>query len=57
MVEVLSMYGYGPLKPVKAILRRGMGKRENNRGDELNKVQYVYLWKYYHETPSKAIIH
>jgi hypothetical protein len=38
------MYEYGPLKPVKVILRRGMGKRENNGGDEPNQVSfYTYV--------------
>jgi hypothetical protein len=30
------MYEYGTMKPVKAILRRGWGRRNNNGGDEAN---------------------
>jgi hypothetical protein len=32
----LYIYEYGALKPIKAILRRGREKRENNVGDEPN---------------------
>jgi hypothetical protein len=47
MVEVfLFMYEYGTLKPVKVILRRGMGgEGENNGGNKPNGVQYMCLWK------------
>jgi hypothetical protein len=39
------MYEYGTLKPVKIILRMGLGvKRENNRGDKPNwGIVYVYM--------------
>jgi hypothetical protein len=30
------MYEYGTLKPVEVILRKGMGRRDNNGGDEPN---------------------
>jgi hypothetical protein len=37
------MYGYGTLKSVKAILRRGRVKRENNGGYEHNRdTLYTY---------------
>jgi hypothetical protein len=32
----LSIYEYGTLKPVKVILRKVRGKRENNEEDELS---------------------
>jgi hypothetical protein len=38
------MYEHGTLKPVKVILTREWGKRENNREDEPNWVTiYVYM--------------
>jgi hypothetical protein len=38
------MYKYGTLKPVKVILRKRVGKRENNGRDEANKgTIYAYM--------------
>jgi hypothetical protein len=47
------MYEYGTLKSVEVILRRGMGKREDNGGDELNQgTLYTYL-----EMPQQNILY
>jgi hypothetical protein len=38
------MYAYGTLKPGEVILSRGVEKRDNNGGNELNwVVMYVYM--------------
>jgi hypothetical protein len=38
------MYEYETLKPIKSILRRVRGKRENNGGDEPNLgTLYMYM--------------
>jgi hypothetical protein len=53
----LYTYEYGTLKPVKAILRRESGKRENDEGAEPNQgATYVYM-EIYNETPCTTIIY
>jgi hypothetical protein len=47
------MNGYGTVKPVEIILRRGWRKREKNGGDEPN----GYIWKCHSETPCITIIY
>jgi hypothetical protein len=38
------MYKCGALKPVEVILRRGMGRKKKNGGNEPNQVTiYVYM--------------
>jgi hypothetical protein len=38
------MYEYGRLKPVKVILRKERGQRENNEGDKPNQCTlYAYM--------------
>jgi hypothetical protein len=50
---VLQIYEYGTLKPetVKSFYEGEWGKKLVMEGNELNQVQYMYLWKYYKETP------
>jgi hypothetical protein len=45
------MYEYGILKPVKVILRRGVGKRENDGEMNQSRIQYMYIWNCHNETP------
>jgi hypothetical protein len=49
----LYKYEYGTLKPVEITLKREMGRRENNGGDEPNQgIIHVYI-----EMPQQTVIY
>jgi hypothetical protein len=50
LVYFQYLYERGALKPVKVILRRGSGKRENNGGDEPNQVHCIHTCKCHNKT-------